>query len=80
MLLEGTFLRRVELVVDYTTYKVVMPMTYQKSCCLTRCLPLRFHDWVSVSQMSLAIVNAPARHCISITNRTWRKRWEFSHR
>ena len=59
--------KRVELKLDHATYKVVMPMTYQKSCCLTRWRPLRFQDWVSVSQMSLAMVNAPVRHCISVT-------------
>lgn len=36
-------------------------MTYQKSCCLTRWRPLRFHVWVSASQMSLEMVNAPKR-------------------
>lgn len=48
------------------TYKVVMPITYQKSCCFTRWRPLRSHDWVLVSQMSLRIVKAPRRHAVSI--------------
>ena len=43
----------------------VINMTYQKSCCFTRCLPLRFHDWVVVSQMSLARVNAPGNQSAS---------------
>lgn len=38
-----------------------MNMTYQKSCCLTICSPLRFHCFVVVFQRSLSSTNIPAR-------------------
>ena len=42
-----------------STIHVVIPMTYQKSCCLTRCLPLRFQVLVVGSNRSPMMTKAP---------------------